>query len=326
LTVAGRTSIGWTDATLNLLSWRCAPVISECLNCYTEAFTNRWQGAGAFRSGAPELKPGRLLLPWLDLALREAYRIFLVSMSDPCHPGIGLRAQTLIWAMMAADPAHQYQVLTKRPHIARKLLTRADFPALVRAAIPDLIRALTPPSGRLSPRRREAVAAIEQAADAFTWPLRNVHLGVSAGQQSTADRFVPVLLDTPAARHILSWEPGLAATDLSPYLKGGDGAAALDWVIVGGESGRVHRTDPLQPADGCVRPMRLDWARSIVEQCRQTATPVWVKQLGSAQAHLLGLGDFKGEDWDQWPPALADLKIRQHTTAAELEVVSSARL
>src|SRR5690606_3201684 len=43
----------------------------------------------------------------------------------------------------------------------------------------------------------------------------------------------------------------------------------LDWIVVGGESG---------PG---ARPFDVAWARSIVEQCRESLIPVFVKQLGS---------------------------------------------
>jgi hypothetical protein len=46
-------------------------------------------------------------------------------------------------------------------------------------------------------------------------------------------------------------------------------------------------------------------------QCTTAGVPVFAKQLGSVQAHVLGLGDFKGEDWSQWPAGLEDLRLRQ---------------
>ena len=40
----------------------------------------------------------------------------------------------------------------------------------------------------------------------------------------------------------------------------------LDWVVIGGESGRGHR------------PMKIEWLESIVEECREANVPVFVKQ------------------------------------------------
>jgi protein gp37 len=41
---------------------------------------------------------------------------------------------------------------------------------------------------------------------------------------------------------------------------------ALDWVIVGGESG------------GGRRQCEIDWIASLVKQCKDTGVPIWVKQ------------------------------------------------
>jgi hypothetical protein len=91
----------------------------------------------------------------------------------------------------------------------------------------------------------------------------------------------------------------------------------LDWVIVGGESGKG------------ARPFDVAWARSIVQQCQATGVPVFVKQLG-ANAHdedgamhgryIAGgikhdfpkLRDRKGGDMAEWP---ADLRVREFPRA-----------
>lgn len=79
----------------------------------------------------------------------------------------------------------------------------------------------------------------------------------------------------------------------------------------------MHRPAPFGPPYDehgkplACRPMYLSWMRSMKAQCEHAGVPVFVKQLGSVQAHVLGLGDFKGEKWDQWPAELDDLKVRQ---------------
>jgi len=81
--VSGVTGIDWTDATWNYLPWRCRRVSDGCANCYALTHTDRYQGAGAFESGAPAaLRLHRLLLPLIDPQFRAAYRIFMESISD----------------------------------------------------------------------------------------------------------------------------------------------------------------------------------------------------------------------------------------------------
>ena len=129
----------------------------------------------------------------------------------------------------------------------------------------------------------------------------NVWLGTSVSNQATADKQIPALI---ACRDLapvlfLSVEPILGEIDLAPYL------ADLDWVIVGGESGRD------------ARPCDLDWVRCIVEQCKDVGVACFVKQLGANPVAFDDGGisgnesyvpyqcdNAKGSDPDEWPECL----------------------
>lgn len=91
---------------------------------------------------------------------------------------------------------------------------------------------------------------------------KNVWLGVSAETQGRADERIPVLLEIPAAVRFVSVEPQLNYIDLTRYLD------KLDWVIVGGETGRY------------ARPFDLNWARALREQCQSAGVPFFFKQTG----------------------------------------------
>lgn len=89
--------------------------------------------------------------------------------------------------------------------------------------------------------------------------LPNVHLGVSIctpDEKWKADE----LRKIPAAVRFVSFEPLLA--DMGDINLEGIGQ-----VIVGGESGPKRR------------PCKLEWVKSIVEQCKAAGVPVFVKQL-----------------------------------------------
>ena len=105
----------------------------------------------------------------------------------------------------------------------------------------------------------------------ITLPLPNVWLGVSVEDQKSANARIPHLLSTPAAVRFISAEPLLGPVDLKavpiPADDGYDGAT-LDWVIVGGESGKG------------ARPMHPDWARSLRDQCGRENVPFFFKQWG----------------------------------------------
>lgn len=174
----------------------------------------------------------------------------------------------------------------------------------------------------------------------FPWPWPNVWLGTTVENQEEADRRIPHLLSVPATVHFLSCEPLLGPVRLRQTLnedwlasgKSGE-RRGIDWVIVGGESG------------GGARPLRAEWVRSLVKQCRAAAVPVFMKQMGHKiidrndagfggdddnswdvdegriehDIHgyleeyqgadcLVTLGDKKGADMGEWP---ADLRVRE---------------
>lgn len=124
-----------------------------------------------------------------------------------------------------------------------------------------------------------------ELAPHLPWP-DNVWMGVSVENQRWVGR-VDRLRETPAAVKFLSCEPLLGRLELQ--LEG------IDWVIVGGESGRG------------ARPMQLDWARTIRDQCTSARVPFFFKQWGAHNER--GLRGAKGANgrvldgrtWDEMP-------------------------
>ena len=93
----------------------------------------------------------------------------------------------------------------------------------------------------------------------------NIWHGVSVENQDYALRRIPDLCDVPSPVRFLSCEPLLGPLDLTPWLH------ELQWVIVGGESGRGKR------------PIDLDWAREIRDQCAAGGVPFFMKQVDKVQ-------------------------------------------
>jgi len=92
---------------------------------------------------------------------------------------------------------------------------------------------------------------------------------------------IACLRDAPAAVRFLSLEPLLGPMPELPL----DG---INWVIVGGESG---------PG---ARPMRVEWARSVRDQCLAAGVPFFFKQWGGVQRTKAGR-QLDGKTWDQYP-------------------------
>jgi protein gp37 len=88
---------------------------------------------------------------------------------------------------------------------------------------------------------------------------KNTWLGVSVENQSYVSR-IDLLRQVPANVRFLSCEPLLGSLNLD--------LTGIDWVIVGGESGQKHR------------PMKIEWAESIRDQCQKAKVAFFFKQVG----------------------------------------------
>lgn len=223
----------------------------------------------------------RLNTQWLDQPLRwgRPRRIFVCAHADLFHEAVPDEWIDRVFAVMALAPQHTFQVLTKRAARMR------DYFAKIRHE-----------GGHCDSMAIIWERALEMASDYdrldFYQPrvrtLPNVWLGVSAEDQQRADERIPDLLATPAAVRFGSFEPLLGPLELTRIrprifaatvnaLTGrwqwDDGpsrkeSAALDWIIVGGESGRY------------ARPMHPDWARSLRDQAQAAGVPFLFKQWG----------------------------------------------
>lgn len=353
-------SIEWTDKQWNPIVG-CSRVSAGCEHCYAERFAHRGMSEhhrglttlgkhGPRWNGTVRFLADRLYQP---LRWRKPRRVFVNSMSDLFHEKVTDQQIAAVFGVMAAATHHTFQVLTKRPermlewfkwaaakHDGAGLATLCAWAAC--AEIEN--------RGGKSPAALNILSCLPLGPSG---PLPNVWLLVSIEDQATADERIPLLLDCPAAVRGVSYEPGLGPVDLTSLpanLARKDGGAstwdyfdalagravdpqaseqhqaeeynALDWVIVGGESG---------PG---ARPFNLSWARDMIRQCKDADVACFIKQLGARpyiQATYLdvprdqwvcGDGDVclaherkplklisrKGGDMDEWPE---DLRVRE---------------
>lgn len=116
------------------------------------------------------------------------------------------------------------------------------------------------------------------------WP-DNIWLGTSVGLQKRAEERLPYLLEVPAVVRFLSCEPLIGPVDLSAWI------SELQWVITGGESGVG------------ARPLNLDWARALRQQCQDANVPYFFKQMGGRH-HNSGGSELDGREWRGMPPEI----------------------
>lgn len=247
------TAIEWTDNTANFW-WGCLKVSPGCQHCYAETLTNRWGKSiwGPVKTTDREYKKAVWQsVPKWDREAGQAgkrVKLFVMSMGDflEDHPQVS-QWRSDACDLLASLQHTDVQMLTKRPENAPRLLPASWFD---------------------------------------NWP-QHIWMGASAENQEQADARMPHLLAIPAKKHFLSCEPLLGPIDLPYYHTWFDDDAwasngppsttmglsyepdsAIDWVIVGGESG---------PG---ARPMHPDWVRSIRDQCQAAGVPFFFKQWG----------------------------------------------
>lgn len=286
--MADKTGIEWTDATWNPTTG-CVKVSSGCKHCYAERDWARLVHLPAYvgRSFTDvACHPDRLDQP---LRWQKPRMIFVNSMSDLFHPDVPDEFIDSVFGVMWAclwgrneQSGHVFQVLTKRADRMRGYLLQDRREHWAHAAVHY--------GGGIDPD-----GIFDQVMEA-EGPHPRVWLGVSVEDQATADERIPMLLETPAAVRWLSMEPLLGPVDLTEIqvppehdklnhsgfypsrfnaltIEYDDKhyhqpASAVDWVVVGGESGPK------------ARPMHPQWARSLRDQCAIAGVPFLFKQWG----------------------------------------------
>jgi protein gp37 len=266
--VADNSKIQWTDATWTVVTG-CTKDSAGCAHCYAAREWSRLSANPAVpKYYGRSFGDVRFHVSDLDQPLRwrRPRRIFVPSMGDLFHEQIFDHQIAAAFAVMAACPQHQFQVLTKRASRMRAFMSDWDM--------------------------NRCLYVLEQVAwdisatvvAQMAWPPVNVLLGVSAEDQQTADARIGELLDTPAAGRFVSLEPLLAGVDLSDFLVP-PGApnrivkplslpieympvVGVDWVIAGGESGPK------------ARPTHPNAFRRLRDQCECAQVPFYFKQWG----------------------------------------------
>lgn len=161
-------------------------------------------------------------------------------------------SEPLAWERAAAKAGARERVFTSsmcdvfedHPTIARE-----------RERLWNIIRTTPNLDWQILTKRSNRIAACLPEDWGGGWP--NVWLGVSIEDQERAIR-ADHLREIPAAIRFVSYEPALGPLTLD--LRG------IGWVICGGESGAKFR------------PMDLDWARSMRDQCAAAGVAYFFKQ------------------------------------------------
>ena len=208
----------------------------------------------------------------MPLKLKEPSKIFTCSLTDFFHEAID-SYRNEAWDIIRKCPQHTFQILTKRPERIK-----------------------------------------EHLPEDWGNGWNNVWLGTSVGSEDSKKR-IRDLIEVRAicGTLFLSLEPLHGEVDLSEYYfpwrlirnVPKDSRTKLshliDWVIVGGESGNENGKYKYRPCE-------LSWIQKIVDDCKETGTPVFVKQMGTYQSKQLKMSDRHGGNIGEFP---ASLQIRE---------------
>jgi len=260
------TKIEWAHHTFN--GWiGCTKVGTGCDNCY-----------------AADLSQARLGVPWGAGQPRR-------------HTAASTWKLPRRWNNRAAKEGVRYRVFCS----SLADVFDNEVPAEWRAELFQLIRETPHLDWLLVTKRIGNVRKMVEAACGMEGLPKNVWLGITVVTQAEADRDVPKLREIQASIRFLSMEPLLERVDISGFLR----ERAIDWVIVGGESGPN------------ARPMNKDWAVLLRDQCANEGVPFLFKQWGEWFAYgeidadglqnTRTLGEALGKwfaKWESGPPAV----------------------
>jgi protein gp37 len=128
-------------------------------------------------------------------------------------------------------------------------------------------------------KRSERMAQMDKD-DLLKWS-DNIWAGVTVENSKRRYR-LDHLVATKAKLKYVMVEPLLGKVDISAWLKD------IDWVALGGESGR-H-----------ARPMEADWVRKVRDDCIEAKVPFYFKQWGGARKKIAG-NEIDGRHWFEYP-------------------------
>ncbi|MGB0131168.1 phage Gp37/Gp68 family protein [Chlorobium sp.] len=274
--MGAKTEINWCDATWNPIVG-CSKVSAGCANCYAEKIAARfvlcrngkegikgpyydvmhyndhfrWVWSGETVRKQPKFNP---------LTARKPRTIFVCSMGDLFHESVPDEWIDDVMAVIALSPHHRYMLLTKRP--ARMFAYISD-PGTYARVVCETAKYR---------HRNPSLNRVPVSSFGPFW--KHLAIGVSIEDQATAAYRISMLLQIPAARRFVSYEPALGPVKIRPeWLTG------LDLVIMGGESGPN------------ARPMHPDWARSMRDQCKEAGAPFHFKQWGEWHEEPIGFSE-----------------------------------
>lgn len=307
------TKIEWADEVWNPVTG-CTKVSAGCKHCYAERMAKRLAGRYGYPPAPDQFKvtlhPELLYKPnrW-----SKPRRVFVNSMSDLFHEDVSDVFIYKVFLVMEKAPKHQFLILTKRADRMLEYCSRVQYITINPIPLPNVWMGVSVEDQKTASERLPILTLMKErdlAAKIFVSCeplLEPVDLVQAMGEPRDDDWDIVNMIDddpepeewveeceaecdwinygndlvvNPEYQEWMSWRRWRAGLEKL--------RRTIDWVIVGGESGPGARE------------MNLEWASSIMGQCKMAEIPVFVKQLG-------GYPD-KRNRMEEWPE---ELRVRQ---------------
>lgn len=243
------TSIEWTDATWNPIAG-CTVLSAGCTNCYAMRMAARLEAMGVEKYRGLTRKSGQRHVWTGQISLDEKTLSLPLGWTKPRKVFVNSMSDLFQEAVPTPFVKRIWDVMARTPQHTFQILTKR----------PD--------------RMADALSC-----GAFP-VLPNVWLGTSVEDSSVLFR-LNHLRRAPASVRFVSFEPligSVATADLS----------AVDWAIVGGESGPRARA------------MDEAWIDEIKDLCDHSGTAFFFKQWGGRNKKAAGRV-YRGRTWDLLP-------------------------
>jgi protein gp37 len=250
--MAGLSEIEWTDATWNPVAG-CSMISPGCTNCYAMRMAARLQ---AMHHSA-----------YLNTTRKSGVRYVWTGQVNLIEEALAIPLQ---W---------------KKPRRifvnSMSDLFQDDVPESFVASVWEIMGSARWHTFQILTKRPGRMARMLRKKEFKVLP--NVWLGTSVESGKFVGR-IDALRATPAAIRFVSFEPLLGSVG-QPALQ------AIDWAIVGGESGPR------------ARPMNEAWVEEIKDACARYGTAFFFKQWGGKNKKATGRL-LRGRTWDEYPACI----------------------
>ncbi len=202
---------------------------------------------------------------------------FVCSRTDLFHPAVPAEMITAAYDVMGHCSDDRFIILTKRPERIVPVLYGEEGHFYFGGGdyLPNVWHLTTVENQEMADKRIPELLKLR--AESPGWPV----LGVSIEPMLAGIDLTRITVPLGECGFVTGTVLGSDGTSFSP---GGANGIGLDWVIVGGESGKN------------ARPMHPDWVRKVRDDCRAAGVAFYFKQWGEwGDAPIPPSGHFEFE-------------------------------